>query len=61
MSVAKEKEQRTIHSYVSKGKVHNVACTRREFLFLKLTYSDAGLSIEEYEEYKNYLNNDRKD
>lgn len=49
------KEKRTIHSYKVNGKVHNVSCTRQEYLFLKLTYSDYGLTDEEYKEYKNNI------
>lgn len=35
-----------------------VFCTRIEYLFLKMYYSKDGLTMQEYEEYKRYQQND---
>lgn len=43
-------------TYTSNGAEQKVYCDRIWFLFLKLCYCDTGLTVDEYNEYKNYLN-----
>ena len=50
------KSEKKNWTYISNGTEHKVYCDRHWFLFLKLCYDDNGLTNEEYEEYKNYIN-----
>lgn len=46
-------EEKRSYVYVNtEGKVQEVFCSRRDFLFLKFHYGVDGLSAEEYAEYK---------
>lgn len=41
-------------TYISHGCIKRVWCTRHEYLLLKLSYDDRGLTDEEYKEYRNH-------
>lgn len=46
--------RRQFWTYISHGNIKRVWCTRREYLLLKLSYDDRGLTDEEYKEYRNH-------
>lgn len=49
----RENKERRSYVYVdTDGKIQEVYCTRRDYLFLKMCYGADGLSVEEYKEYK---------
>ena len=47
--------KRQFWTYISRGEIKRVWCTRHEYLFLKLCYDDNGLTEEEYKEYRNHV------
>ena len=49
-------DKRQSWTYISNGDIKRVWCTRHEYLLLKLSYDDRGLTDEEYKEYKNKQN-----
>lgn len=51
-----ERDKVNIYKYTSNGKEQEVGCTYWQYLFLKLTYGDNGLTDEEYKEYKKHNN-----
>ena len=49
-----ERDEIRIYKYIAKGLEHEVGCDYWTYLFLKLTYSDEGLTDVEYKEYKKH-------
>lgn len=51
----KQITNKKLYNYINEaGDKVEVFCTRRQYLFLKLTYGKDGLTNKEYKEYKSY-------